>query len=189
MALALTFIELDLRSTSSVDNLAQFQFIVVETKKTVKLCCVLRVEYFLLEMVFESDLLFASHYIFILCRNNIWYITLRVFVDQILCKKQILAFLGTQISTYICSDERQGRTNCDTGLWYKQRDMLCNPQCRHIIIIIPATIPFHSIIRNLTHKLFVFCCLFTDINKSCVKLNKTQTFTKSNDKHHHFFLD
>ena len=33
MALALTFIELDLRSTSSVDNLAQLQFIVVETKK------------------------------------------------------------------------------------------------------------------------------------------------------------
>ena len=34
MALALTFIELDLRSTSSVDNLAQFQFIVVETKNS-----------------------------------------------------------------------------------------------------------------------------------------------------------
>ena len=71
MALALTFIELDLRSTSSVDNLAQLQFIVVETKKIVKFCCVLRVEYFLLEMVFESDLLFDSHYILIVCRNNI----------------------------------------------------------------------------------------------------------------------
>ena len=34
MALALTFIELDLRSTSSVDNLAQLQFIVVETKNS-----------------------------------------------------------------------------------------------------------------------------------------------------------
>ena len=33
MALAMTFIELDLRSTSYVDNLAQLQFIVVETKK------------------------------------------------------------------------------------------------------------------------------------------------------------